>query len=98
MFTQDTLRDFEDRRDYLGYGYLGNDFRTEDTDRYLVKAANKLGIAEEDLFEWCNSKFGRWEAENSGLGHVTMRRLLEVLPEQTAALRAERAKEATYEI
>jgi len=98
MFTQDTLGGFEERSDFLGYGYLGNSFRTEETDRYLVKAANKLDIAEEDLFEWCNSKYGRWEAENSGLGHVTMKRLLAVLPEQVAALQTETARQATYDI
>lgn len=85
--TQETLRRFEDRPDFRGYGYLGSSFRTEATDRYLVKAANALGISEEDLFEWCNSKFGRWEAEGEGRGGLTLKRLMAVLPEQVEQLR-----------
>lgn len=86
--TQETLRRFEDRPDFMGYGYLGNSFRTEDTDRYLLKAANAHGISEEDLFEWCNSKYGRWEAEGDGRGHLNLGRLMEVLPQQVEELRA----------
>lgn len=92
----DTLDEFEDREDFLGYGYLGNSFRTGDTDRYLIKAANFHGIEKEDLFMWCNSKWGRWEAENSGLGNVTMKRLKQILPEQVDSLRKDEGMPPKY--
>ena len=87
--AEDTLKFFEKDSEWLGYGYLGSSYRTVDTDRYLIKAANHYNMSKEDLFMWCNSKYGRWAAENSGYGHITLKKLKEILPKEINSLRVD---------
>ena len=47
-----------------GFGYIGERERNgEDTtaaDAMLLEAANHQGMTEEQLFDWANTKAGRW--------------------------------------
>jgi hypothetical protein len=49
---------------HLGFGYATSDVlppsRRERLDRAVVAVANDLGLDEETLFHWTNSKYGRW--------------------------------------
>jgi hypothetical protein len=42
-----------------GFGYLGHEKRTPDTDVILVEAANELGLKTEELALWCDSRLAR---------------------------------------
>lgn len=81
--TPALLDQFEERDDWLGYGYLGHraDLGSHATehreypgkpsvrrrvDRAVLAAADELGWTDEMLFHWCDSKMGRWYAEDGG--------------------------------
>ena len=54
--------------DWQGFGYLAERQRyksenpqfCEILDRVVLQRANELGLTESELFEWANSKRGRW--------------------------------------
>ena len=52
---------------WLGFGYLGErrnareaGHDTTAADESAIAEANRLGLTAEELFEWANSKNGRW--------------------------------------
>lgn len=52
---------------WLGFGYLGERRNareagrdTTTADESAIAEANRLGLTAEELFEWANSKIGRW--------------------------------------
>jgi hypothetical protein len=62
MTRTDIEAGLEDER-WLGWGYLGERSRTDDTaaaDALVLRFAAERGWDAEDLFHWANSKDGRW--------------------------------------
>lgn len=57
--TVKDLNLMEHEESFLGFGYLGHEFRTDATDVMLVGAINQLGLSKEELFLWVNSRAGR---------------------------------------
>lgn len=67
--TTANLDQMTTREDWLGFGYLGERNNQVDpqsanlvnaADAMLLDHANSLGLTEEELFDWANSKNGRW--------------------------------------
>lgn len=62
------FEEFAKRPEFTGFGYIGGrghlseDDRAK-ADRAVLEAALRLGVDEERLFAWANSKGGRWFAE-----------------------------------
>lgn len=75
---------------YLGYGFLqfgDSDFgsgRTALIERAVLKAAVAEGMDYETLFEWANSKCGRWFGEDNGQ-YLKGRKSADVQAEATAS-------------
>ena len=64
-----TITDLDNMTDderWLGFGYLGERERCEDAelvtavDALVIGYATRNGWNTDDLFEWANSKLGRW--------------------------------------
>lgn len=65
-----TVADFDKmttNEKWLGFGYLGERRNalesgrdTTAADESAIAEANRLGLTVEELFEWANSKNGRW--------------------------------------
>ena len=64
MITYHDIEKMTHREDFGGFGYLGHSMRTHDADVALAEAANQLGLSTEHVFEWANSKPGRWFGDN----------------------------------
>jgi hypothetical protein len=61
--TVQDLHDALERPDHFGWGYASSsvsDRCRDRIDRYVVKRANAQGWTPEQLFDWSNSKHGRW--------------------------------------
>lgn len=59
-----------EHEDWHGFGYIGERTRSDApatkiaaADMDVLDAANQLGMTYEQLFEWANSKNGRWYAD-----------------------------------
>jgi hypothetical protein len=71
-----TFDRFANRDDFLGFGYIGSrqSFTAEEVapvDAAILDIAEGLGWDEERLFEWANSKDGRWFADTAlGCGEL----------------------------
>lgn len=67
QLTRDDLDAALNDERHMGYGYAGRRYlsraRREEMDRAVVRQANALGWTYEDLFEWANSKHGRWACD-----------------------------------
>jgi len=77
--TTETLKSFEQNDEWLGYGYIGARknaleaiesgewdvplFVVEQADEAVLMEANRLGWTTDKLFEWANSKPGRWAGD-----------------------------------
>lgn len=66
-FTPAVFDQFENRDEYLGFGYLGARRMTEPgteelatVDAAVLDRAADLGLTEDQLFDWANSRMGRW--------------------------------------
>lgn len=73
------LERFEERDEWLGYGYLGarrmalEEYESAEgvdwsavvavSDELILHRANELGWTADQLFAWANSKLGRWAAD-----------------------------------
>lgn len=57
--TPQDLKELENHHDYAGFGYLGHEHRTDETDKHLTDAANKAGISKHELAAHALSKSGR---------------------------------------
>ena len=65
-----TTADFDKmatKDEWLGFGYLGERKNqremgrdTTEADEKAIAEANRLGLTDEELFDWANSKNGRW--------------------------------------
>lgn len=68
LTVEDLHRTLEDER-HLGYGYatvgliIESESRRNRLDRAIVAVANELELSYEQLFDWSNSKYGRWLAD-----------------------------------
>lgn len=60
MITYRDIESLTHNADFGGFGYLGHSMRTHDADVALATAANDLGLTLAQVFEWANSKPGRW--------------------------------------
>lgn len=64
-----------DNPEWLGWGYLGGrahltPTERENADRALLTFANEHNWSADWLFRWCNSKPGRWYADDPTSAHV----------------------------
>lgn len=65
LTTADIER-MHDHENWHGFGYLGERSYQDDAEKVAVAdakaldAANRLGLTYEQLFDWANSKVGRW--------------------------------------
>lgn len=67
LTTDDLERTLADDR-HLGFGYactldIASSSKRVSLDRAIVAVANELGLDYEQLFDWSNSKYGRWLAD-----------------------------------
>jgi hypothetical protein len=72
MLTTETINSFWERSG--GFGYLGQRNREGIdkvfiADEVLLEVANKQGWTEEELFEFCDSRYGRYYADFAFDGH-----------------------------
>ena len=81
LTVEDLTRAMTDER-HAGWGYATafwlSESRLTRLNANVVYVANELGLGYEDLFEWANSKLGRWlvdEATDS-TSRATVRRYL----------------------
>jgi hypothetical protein len=81
LTVQDLEATLEDER-HLGYGYAcSRDLspsKATRLDRAVIAVANELDLDQEDLFEWSNSKHGRWLTDriygrNASISRATVR-------------------------
>lgn len=70
--TVNHIRCAYDREEWLGFGYLGErrsalgeEIDVSLGDYVVIGHANENGWSEDDLFEWLNSKLGRWFGEQA---------------------------------
>jgi hypothetical protein len=85
LTTEDLTTALNDDR-HQGWGYaeadlIGSTSKRERLDRVVVAVANELGMNAEQLFEWTNSKYGRWLTDdvhgcNASPSTPTVRRYL----------------------
>lgn len=94
MLTPDVFVKMLDDDRWLGYGYLGarrNALDNSDpnaiadpalvveADDLALEAANKQGMSYDALFEWANSKVGRWYGDTI-FGRGSRERIHQVMP------------------
>jgi hypothetical protein len=65
MFTTADLDKMYRNDEWLGFGYLGErrnhtDAEVEAADAKALEDANNNSLTAEELFDWANSKDGRW--------------------------------------
>ena len=65
--TTEILDQFANNDDWAGFGYIGERenqlFTGRDVtaaDEMLLESANRQGLTADELFDWANSKAGRW--------------------------------------
>lgn len=59
LITTGQINDMTERPEHHGFGYLGHEHRTAQSDRTLRDAANQLGLSNADVFLWANSRYAR---------------------------------------
>jgi hypothetical protein len=57
--TPQDIQNLEQHSDYQGYGYVGHDKRTPETDKAVAEAANKSGLSHHELAAHLLGKSGR---------------------------------------
>lgn len=77
-----------------GFGYLGHESRSVQSDEALVEACNILGLAERDMFLWANSIYGRHLMDKLGRGAASSEFMADI-EKHLPSLRAEVLAEAT---
>lgn len=70
MLTTELFNQMAEDDRWLGFGYLGERANflegngdvevVTDADEKAIAEANVMGLDEDELFEWANSKNGRW--------------------------------------
>lgn len=90
MIGTSDIKAMTDNSDWLGWGYLGHELRSDETDEKLAAAANWLGLDEADVFLWANSRLARHFMDGYG-PEVTSKGFEAALDEGLPTLRAEAA-------
>lgn len=73
--TVQDLYDMENRREWLGFGYLGTRYQAKDNlraamDKKVIQHANAQGWTADELFDWANSRNGRHAADTLSDGPI----------------------------
>lgn len=68
-FTPAIFDQFEVREGFLGWGYIGerrhlSEANRAAADKLILDNANRYGATADQLFEWANSKEGRYYADS----------------------------------